>query len=90
MQLELNASGKCSVNRPMVDILGKGVTSREIKFYSDASVADELGYGCLLDNKWIFGSWEPGYVQKFKPSIEYLELFTLCAGILTWESELQI
>ena len=28
-------------------------------------------------------------MKEFEPSIEYLELFALCAGILTWETELQ-
>ena len=28
-------------------------------------------------------------MKQYHPSIEYLELFALCAGIFTWESELR-
>ena len=28
---------------------------------------------------------EPNYIKDCKPSIEYLELLVLCAGIFTWE-----
>ena len=28
--------------------------------------------------------WEPGYIRKCNPSIEYLELAALCIGIITW------
>ena len=29
------------------------------------------------------------FIQEYDPSIEYLELFAVCAGILTWEFELR-
>ena len=31
--------------------------------------------------------WGEDFIDKFNPSIEYLELFALVAGVLTWESE---
>ena len=70
------------VNRPMVD-LSVMHTAEEIFFYSDASANQDLGFGCVYQNQWIFERWEPGFVASKKPSIEYLELFGLCAGILT-------
>ena len=72
------------VNRPMVD-LSEVVMAKDISFTSDASAAEHLGFGCLLQDKWIFAKWEPGYIKLFNPSIEYLELYALCAGLLTWE-----
>ena len=69
----------------MVDLLGEKTTSNDIKFYSDASAAKRLGFGCLLNNSWIQKFWEEDFIEKKKPSIEYLELFALTAGILTWE-----
>ena len=73
------------VSRPMVDLLGPAKTSDEIRFYSDASGSKKLGYGCLLNTSWLYGSWDEKFILEKKPSIEYLELFALAAGILTWE-----
>ena len=74
------------VNRPMVDFAPK-VNSQRIFFYSDASTAKTLGFGCILYDSWIFAKWELGYIAKFNPSIEYLELYALTAGLLTWEDD---
>ena len=81
-----NSSLELVVNRPMVDLTEKR-TAQEIVFYSDASAAPGLGFGCILDKKWIFGKWQTGFIQSQKPSIEYLELFALCTGILTWQKD---
>ena len=43
----------------------------------------------FFDGQWILGQWEHGYIKKADPSIEYLELFALCAGIFTWADQLQ-
>ena len=67
----------------MVD-LESWITANDIGFASDASAAETLGYGAIFKDKWLFGQWEPGYIKNLKPSIEYLELFALTAGILTW------
>ena len=72
------------VNHPMVD-LSLTHTADEIFFYSDASANKDLGFGCVYKNRWIFERWEPGFMESKKSSIEYLELFGFCAGILTWE-----
>ena len=69
----------------MVDTLGQHVTSMEISFYTDAS--GSIGFGSLLNRKWIQGFWEKDFLKSNKPSIEYLELFALAAGILTWQNQ---
>ena len=79
---------KSVVNRPMIDI-DIFTTSKEICFYSDASAVKNLGFGCIYNKRWIFSKWEDDYVEKFKPGIEFLELFALCAGILTRNFELK-
>ena len=75
------------VNRLMVDILGHLQTSEDIRFFSDASANKRLGMGCVLDSKWIWGKWEDGFIEKYEPSIEFLELHALCAGIFTWQED---
>ena len=74
------------VNRPMID-LSEQVTADQISFYSDASGSAKLGYGCVLGNWWLFGQWDEQFIKDKGPSIEYLELFALCAGLITWQSE---
>ena len=71
------------VNRPMVDLLGICNTSTDIRFYSDDSASKSLGFGAVLNNIWIRGDWG-SFMEECSPSIEYLELFMLCAGVLTW------
>ena len=73
--------------RPMIDI-DMFATSEEISFCSDTSAARHLGYGCIFGTKWLFGCWEDGFIDEKCPSIEYLELFALMAGLLMWEQEL--
>ena len=75
------------VHRPMVDLFGQIYTSEDITFYSDASGSAKTGgYGCLLDKEWLYGSWGEDFIRQEEPSIEFLELYALCAGILTWEN----
>ena len=76
------------LNRPMID-RHAFKTAKEIRFYSDASAGENRGFGCILGKNWLFSQWEPGYICMYKPSINYLELYALCAGILTWEEQLK-
>ena len=76
------------VNRPMID-LSESVDSRVLNFYSDASANPGLSFGCIFDKEWIFQQWESDFVASQKPSIEYLELYALCAGVFTWANKLK-
>ena len=72
-----------AVCRPMIDST-KTLTAHDLRFYSDASAKDTLGFGAIFNNFWIAGQWEPGFVKNKNPSIEYLELYGLTAALLTW------
>ena len=75
------------VVRPFID-LQEEVTAEVLNFYSDASANPEYGYGAIFDKTWLFGKWEKNFIVDNDPSIEFLELFALCAAILTWEDRL--
>ena len=77
------------IHRPMLDV-SQHCTSNQISFYSDASHAIRLGFGCTLDKQWLFGQWLEGFISQQEPSIEFLELFALTAGVLTWENHLSL
>ena len=72
-------------NRPMVDV-DAFASSQEIYFYSDTSKAKTLGFGAIFETNWLFGKWEDNFISKYDPSIEFLELFALTVGLLTWET----
>ena len=74
--------------RPFLDIEGIE-TANIIGLYSDASACETKGFGAYFTGMWIFGTWEPDYIRTCNPSIEYLELFALCAGVFTWSHLLQ-
>ena len=61
-----------------------GQIADELNFFSDASANEALGFGAIFGNRWLFGKWEPDFVNEYKPSIEFLELFALCAGVFAW------
>ena len=52
----------------------------EINFFTDASGAEDLGFGCVFNDKWSCGRWEKGFVKKNKPSIEFLELYAVAVA----------
>ena len=76
------------VCRPMID-LNLAITAQELNFYTDASANATLGFGGIFNRAWICQQWEPGFIATYNPSIEYLELFALCAAILTWGGNLR-
>ena len=43
----------------------------------------DLGFGGVCDDSWMYGRWD-GFVQKFEPSIAYLELFAVTATVINW------
>ena len=61
--------------------------SVEIGFFFDASATKELGFGAILQNKWIQRMWNPDFIESCSPSIKYLALYALCVGGLTLQDE---
>ena len=69
--------------RPFID-WSKETCATSLNFYSDATANQLLGFGAIFDKNWTFGRWEPGFIKRKDPSIEYLELFAVCVGIFSW------
>ena len=57
-------------------------TADDICMYSDASGV--IGFGALCDSSWLAGTWDQQFIKEQKPSIEFLELWALTAGVLSW------
>ena len=62
----------------------KSFNANEISMFSDASRALTLGFGGICQQSWMYGAWPTGYIEKYEPSIEYLELYALVATVLNW------
>ena len=59
--------------------------AEQIQFYTDASRNYSLGFGGFCNRSWMQSHWGPE-VPDLDPSIMYLELYALTAGILAWGS----
>ena len=68
---------RAAVTRPFVDFDKSTLNVDELCFYTDASKAVNLGMGWIYNDRWRFQKWEPGYIEKCNPSLEYLELYAL-------------
>ena len=64
------------------------VNLQTLNFYTDSSVGDTKGFGCIFNNNWTCGLWGRKFINNQKPTIQYLALYTLCIGIFTWADKL--
>ena len=73
--------------RPFIDWENCSINAVDIKFATDASANKNLGMGGVFGNRWIVMKWGKR-LMKEKPSIEFLELYALAAGLLTWSNKI--
>ena len=69
--------------RPFMDF-SCNIIATEINMYSDASKNANLGFGATCMESWMFQRWDSAFIRKYDPSIQYLELFGVLAGVLEW------
>ena len=82
---KLFLENQAAVNRPFMDFADVEVTANILNFWTDASKNKIFGFSCVFGNEWTFGKWELNFIHKEDPSIAFLELFTLCVGVFTWQ-----
>ena len=46
--------------------------------------------GAVFRDQWIVRQWNSSFIVDCEPSIEFLELYALVAGIITWEQDEQL
>ena len=68
--------------RPFMDFLKW--TANDLNMASDAAKSDKLGFGAYCENDWMRGDWSAEWIKNEDPSIEFLELFALTAGLMSW------
>ena len=57
-------------------------TSTEIDMYTDAS--SKFGFGGYNKTEWFIGEWDKKFLNRAKPSINYLELYAVTVAIFNW------
>ena len=56
-------------------------TADEVKFFTDSSRNFSLGFGGYCNKAWFQQRWDT-FTKDANPSIQYLELYALTAGVL--------
>ena len=56
----------------------------EIDLYTDAAGKATLGGAGVNNREWFFVGWDPTFIAKYKPSIEYLELYAVTVAVVLW------
>ena len=78
--------------RPFIDF--NDYSADDILMYSDASKNPLLGFGAICENDWMVYRWGESkichntenynFVVEENPSIAFLELFAVTAGVIEW------
>ena len=79
---------RLAVLRPFAD-LSDDRNAVSLQFFSDASLSVKKGFGCYYDKEYTLSVWDPTFIVNMKPSIMYLELYTLCVAVFTWSNKLR-
>ena len=82
----LKNAGKIELCHPFRDF-DPNIEYVSLNFASDASLNQDLGFGACYNDHWLVGQWDRNFIQKEKPSIEFLELFVLSVALKAWEDD---
>ena len=72
--------------RPFLDFTTT-LTAEQLQFYTDASKKFLLGFGGYFHSEWMQECWDE-QLEPLDPSIQWMELYALAAGVLAWGSKL--
>ena len=80
-----------AIARPYTDIITPlSLDFKMLNFTSDTSANELLGFGSFFNGRWFYGKWESGFIGKYQPSIQFLELYAFCLGTFTWMKEITL
>ena len=83
-----NTSNK-KICRPFIDFSVSEMEQNRVTllFFTDASKNPEYGIGAIFKDRWFAGKWTKYFITKEDPSIEFLELKALVAGLFAWRDQ---
>ena len=56
----------------------------DLNFYTDASKNKYFGAGGYCDKSWYMVFWDKYFIEKYDPSIGYLELYAVTVAVVLW------
>ena len=59
-------------------------SAEELDFYTDSAKNGKLGMGGYCGSEWFMQPWDRNFLLEMNPSIQYLELYAVAAGVLAW------
>ena len=68
--------------RPFIDVIP--VNAQQLDMYSDAFGNYRLRFRAYCGPEWTYGQWDFDVCNEFHLSIEFLELYAVLVGILSW------
>ena len=72
--------------RPFMDF-SEELSADKLDFFTDTS--GKIGLGGINESEYFHARWDETFLMKCKPSIEYLELAAVTAGVLLWVKKYQ-
>ena len=76
------------ISRPFTDFEDIDDSTVTLQLLSDATANSVLGFSRIFESSWYSQQWEPRFIDRFKPSIEFLELYAVCMGVFMWSDKL--
>ena len=83
----LNQVSEQNICRPFTD-LSAFEYADTLQFHTDAAKKAGCGMRAVFCNEWVTRIWNTNFLMEQDPSIEFLELYALTVGVLTWQSNL--
>lgn len=75
-----------SIYRPFMDF-GQNYHAEALQWFTDSSRNKQLGFGCYYQGRYAYGKWndsEPDFIDKYDPSINFLELYSIVLSVELW------
>ena len=69
-------------NRLFLDV--NPLMAEDIRLFSDAAKSPNKGFQAFCQDSWMFTKWDTEFMINEDPSIGFLELVGVTAGVLTW------
>ena len=70
-------------NRPFADF-EQALEAEDIHMYTDSSRNPKLGCGGVNEDQWFMQQWNSEFIEKYMPSINYLELYAVTVAVVSW------
>ena len=60
------------------------IPATELDLFTDASANKNYGCGGVFQTEWYIIQWDPAFIVKNQPSINYLELYAVAVAVVSW------